>query len=305
MTHTFSDHLLICGAGLIGGSLALALARAQARPARIEVLERDAARAAEVLRLGIADAACAAHDEAALRAAVQRADLIVVAAPVLSTAPLIARLAPWLRPGTAVTDVGSVKGDTVRAVAAIEALDPSCFVPGHPIAGSETSGPAAARADLFDGRRTVLCPGPDVAPQALARVEAMWRAAGARLVRLDAQRHDAVFAAISHLPHLLAFAYLEAVLDGPVSREALDLAGPGFGDFSRIAASNPDVWRDICLANRDALLADLDRLEGRLASLRGALEAGRGEELAEAFARAAQARRAWRPNARVQPDGSN
>ncbi len=194
---------------------------------------------------------------------------------------------PRLAPGALVTDVGSVKGPVVRAVGPLAEAAGVAFVPGHPIAGTERSGIGAARADLFDGRVTVLTPTASTDPACVARAADLWARLGASVMQMDVSTHDALFAAISHLPHLVAFALVAALAADPVLAEAAPrLSGAGLRDTTRIAGSSPSLWRGICLANREALLAALDRFEAVVADLRRALEAGDGPVLERTFAAA-------------------
>jgi prephenate dehydrogenase len=291
VAHFSFDKILILGVGLIGGSLALALKR-QHPGGTIVGVARSAASLERALELGVIDAALGLTDSG-LAEAVGTADIVVCAAPVAQTGPLLAHIAPWLRGRTVVSDVGSTKSDAVAA--AYPALGPEAwrFVPAHPIAGREASGVEAALADLYQDRQTVLCPLPENTPAAVARVRAMWGACGARVQTMSAARHDAVFASVSHLPHVLAFALIEQILRAPDAELKLALAGSGFRDFTRIAASSPQVWRDICVANRAALLSDLDAFGAVLDEIRQALETGDGAALQAVFERTSAARAAW------------
>jgi prephenate dehydrogenase len=174
------------------------------------------------------------------------------------------------------------------------------FVPGHPVAGTEHTGAAAAFASLFDGRNVILTPLPETARGATERVASLWQTCGARVTTLDAQRHDAVFAAVSHLPHVLAFALVAELAARPDAAAYFDHAASGFRDFTRIAAGSPEMWRDIALANRDALLAEIDRYGDALGRARALVATGDGPGLAALFHRASVARRAWESR-RVQP----
>ena len=278
------QRLAVLGCGLIGGSFALAL-RAAGSVGEVVVFDHDADAAAEAVWLGIAD-----RCEASLADAVDDADVVVVATPVSQAAALFEGIAPCLAPEALVTDVGSTKRDVIAA--ARGALGPAIgrFVPGHPIAGREVHGPAAARADLFDGKRVLLTPLPENAAGALARITAAWTACGARVERLDAAVHDLVLSSVSHLPHVLAYALVAQIAEADDAELRFSLAGAGFRDFTRIAASSPAMWRDIALANRDALVADLDAFGARLALLRNAIAAGDAEAVERVFAIAADAR---------------
>ncbi len=285
------DNILVLGVGLIGGSLALALKR-QHPDGRIVGVARSAASLERARELGVIDAALGL-DDIGLAEAIGTADVVVCAAPVAQTESLLARVAPWLRGQTVVSDVGSTKSDAVAAAYRVLGADAWRFVPAHPIAGRELSGVDAALVDLYRDRQTVLCPLPENPPAAVGRVEAMWRACGAQVHTMSAAQHDAVFASVSHLPHMLAFALIEHILRAPDGELKLALAGSGFRDFTRIAASSPQVWRDICVANRAALLSDLDAFGAVLGEMRQALELGDAAALQALFERSSAARSNW------------
>jgi len=192
-----------------------------------------------------------------------------------------------------VTDAGSTKRDVVAAARAQLGARIAQFVPAHPIAGAEHSGAAAAKSDLFRGKRVVLTPLPENAPQSVERIAGAWRACGARISNMSPEEHDGVFAAVSHLPHVLAFALVNDVAERPNSPQLFGYAAGGFRDFTRIASSHPEMWRDICVANRDALLAELARYGAQLDSVRALLEAGDAAGLEALFARARAARNRW------------
>jgi len=192
-----------------------------------------------------------------------------------------------------VTDAGSTKSDVVAAARAALGDRIAQFVPGHPIAGRESNGPDAAIPDLYRGKKTVLAPLPENAPATVERVAAAWRACGAVIHMLTPQEHDKVFAAVSHLPHLLAYALVDDIANKPHADLLFQYAASGFRDFTRIAASSPEMWRDISLANRDALLGELDAYLAQLTYLRARLAAGDGAALEATYANAQRARRAW------------
>ncbi|HMM47917.1 MAG TPA: prephenate dehydrogenase/arogenate dehydrogenase family protein [Thiobacillaceae bacterium] len=280
-----AERLAIVGVGLIGGSLALALKRAGAVREVLGVgrspQSLDAAR-----ELGVIDRAVDWADAA-------QADCILLAAPVGETTAILTALAPHLKPGTIVTDAGSTKSDVIAAARAALGTRIVDFVPGHPVAGSERSGPAAARADLYEGRRVVLTPVEETRDDALMQVRALWEAAGARVELLDAALHDRVFAAVSHLPHLAAFALVDELARRKDGELFFRFAAGGFRDFTRIAGSSPEMWRDIALANRDALLAELDAYVEALQSLRGTVAQADADALLKRFSRARAARENW------------
>ncbi|AKC69856.1 prephenate dehydrogenase [Pandoraea oxalativorans] len=281
------NKLVICGVGLIGGSLARALKAAGAVNEVVGV-GRTEASLARACELGVIDRAATSMADA-----VSGADVVLLAAPVAQTPALLAAIRPHLSGETIVTDAGSTKTDAVAA--AHEALGDAAwrFVPGHPIAGAELSGVDAAKVDLYRDRRVVLCPQPANRADDVARVRAMWEATGARVSEMTERQHDHVFASVSHLPHVLSYALIAQILDAPDAALKFGFAGGGFRDFTRIAASNPEMWRDICVANRDALLAELDGYLATLGSLRQLIDAGDGAGLEAVFARTSQARTDW------------
>ena len=285
------EKLVLVGAGLIGGSFSLALRRVAAVGTVVGV-GRTAASMAEARRLGIVDEvaddfSCAAD-----------ATLVMLAMPVGQTREVLRRLAPKLGPNTIVTDAGSTKCDVVAtALAELGAAMPR-FVPGHPVAGTEHSGPKAAFAELFEGRKVVLTPIAQTETGALALVRDAWRACGAQVHELTPDVHDQILATVSHLPHLLAFALVDHVAGEAHAEQLFSYAAGGFRDFTRIASSHPEMWRDICLANRDALLLELSKFEGHLAGLRRSLEAADGAAVETVFSRARAARNRWLESAR-------
>jgi prephenate dehydrogenase len=302
------DKLVIMGVGLIGGSLARALReRGDGSGARHVIgVGRSAEATARALELGVIDSSVALTDDAALCAAIAGADIVLLAAPVAQTQPLLERIAPFLGAATIVTDAGSTKSDVVAAARAALGVRIGQFVPGHPIAGREASGVDAALPDLYVDRNVVLCPLPENAPAAIERVADMWRAAGAVVHQMAPQQHDHVLASVSHLPHVLSFAYVEQILASPDAALKFSFAAGGFRDFTRIAASSPEMWRDVCIANRDALLDELDAYTAVLARLRDAIASRDGAALEAVFARSKAARTDWqlraaRPGAAADP----
>ena len=279
------DRLAIIGVGLIGGSFALALKRAGAVREVLGV-GRDPARLTVARELELIDGV-ADYAEAG------QADCILLALPVGETEAVLRQLAPHLKPGAVVTDAGSTKVNVIAAARATLGARFSDFVPGHPIAGSEQSGPGAARADLFQGKKVVLTPQIDIHADALATVRALWEAAGAQVETLDADLHDRVFAAVSHLPHLAAFALVDALAQRADGDTYFRFAASGFRDFTRIAGSNPEMWRDIALANREAVLVELDAYLAALQSLRTAISAEDAAALLAVFSRARATREHW------------
>lgn len=289
------NKLVIFGVGLIGGSLARALReRGEADGGRKVIgVGRTPASIERAAQLGVIDGGAALNDDAALRDALSGADFVLLAAPVAQTQPLLERIAPFLDASTIVTDAGSTKSDAVAAARAALGARVGQFVPGHPIAGREASGVEAALPDLYVGRNVVLCPLPENAPDAVERVAAMWRATGALVRNMAPEQHDRVFASVSHLPHVLSFALVEQILNSPDAALKFSFAAGGFRDFTRIAASSPEMWRDVCVANRVALLDELDAYTAVLARLRAAIEAADGAALEAVFARSRVARTEW------------
>ena len=281
------DRVVIIGAGLIGGSFALALKQAGAAR-HIVGLGRSLDAMARARELGIIDE-IATNPADAMRGA----DLVLIAAPVAQTTAIMQAIVPHLDAHTIVTDAGSTKSDVVAAARAVFGARIGQFVPGHPIAGSEANGPDAATALLYRGKKTVLTALPENLDADVEKVAAAWRACGAIIHRLTAQEHDQVFAAVSHLPHVLAFALVDDIAAKPHADLLFQYAASGFRDFTRIAGSSPEMWRDISLANRDALLGELDAYLAQLTSLRAKLAAGDGPGIEGVYANAQRARHEW------------
>jgi prephenate dehydrogenase len=276
----------VIGVGLIGGSFALALRRAGGVTSVVGV-DRDGQALERAVALGVIDQAAESVSEAA-----QGADLVVVAVPVRAIGPVLHDVGLALDPGAVVTDVGSTKGEVTRlAREELRGLFPR-FVPGHPIAGRESSGVDSATADLFKGARVVLTPVDETAPDAVEVVRGCWEGAGARIALLAAEDHDRIFAAVSHLPHLLSFALVSEFTGRANAAELFAFAAGGFRDFTRIAASSPEMWRDIALQNRAALLDELDSYAARLAVFRELVDKGDGPGLQRLMAEARASRQA-------------
>ena len=282
--------LVVVGVGLIGGSFALAL-RSRGVVGEVVGVGRSQGNLDEALAAGVIDRA-ALRDGPWVRE-LGDADIVLLATPVGEFPALLAALPGALAEGAVVTDGGSTKQDVVAAARAHLGAALPRFVPAHPIAGTEQSGARAAFATLFDGRRAVLTPLPETDATALARVRTLWEACGADVVTLDAQTHDRILGAVSHLPHFLAAAYVAELAVRPQSGELFALAGSGFRDFTRIAAASPAMWHDIGLANRDALRHEIAAFRGALDVLDAALRDGDGRALSSMLESAAQARRAW------------
>ena len=279
------DRLAIIGVGLIGGSFALAVKQAGAVREVLGV-GRSATNLDLARQHGLIDRAVDVAEAA-------QADCILLAMPVGETATVLGKLAPHLKPGAVVTDTGSTKANVVAAAKATLGARFGDFVPGHPIAGSECNGPLAARADLFHTRKVVLTPTAETRSDAQVLVAALWAAAGAQVETLDAALHDEVFAAVSHLPHLAAYALVNELAQRETSAEFFRFAASGFRDFTRIASSSPEMWRDIALANRDAVLTEMDAYLGALQQLRHAVASDDHQTLLKIFSQARDARELW------------
>lgn len=279
--------IAIFGAGLIGGSFALALKAAHAVD-EVVAFGRTPATLKEALELGIIDRAGInpAHE-------MGDADLVLIATPVAQMSDIMERIAPYLGPQTIVTDGGSTKGDVVATARYALGDRIGQFVPAHPIAGAENSGPAAARADLYQGKKVVVTPLAENDDETLDRAKRAWALCGADIFELTPEYHDRVFAAVSHLPHLLSYALVHDLAVREDSEMFFTFAASGFRDFTRIAASHPEMWRDICLANRVAILQELDRYMGELGEIKAALQVNDGDKLDRVFSLARQARRSW------------
>lgn len=281
--------LTVIGVGLIGGSFALA-ARAAGLTTQVTGADRDAAALKQAERLGVVDRIARSPAEAA-----RDADLILIATPVGAAEGVLREVAATLCPTAIVTDVGSTKADVIAAARGTLGEAFPRFVPGHPIAGGERPGAAHADARLFVGKLFMATPAPETDAGAIERVESIWHGLGARVERMDAAEHDRIFAGVSHLPHLLAFALVAQIAGDADADRKFALAGAGFRDFTRIAASSPEMWRDICVANRKQLGAQLSRYRDLLAELQAALDSADAASLERVFAAAAQARRARPP----------
>lgn len=279
-----AKHLSIIGLGLIGGSVARAL-RAAGVVGSISGYDPDPQRREQAVSLGVIDSAGLTPAEA-----VKHADLVIIAVPVLHTVEALAAIRGALLPGTVVTDVGSTKQSVAADVESVFGELPPWFVLGHPIAGTEKSGVANSLVDLFRKHRVILTPHHKQDPRALALVRAIWEACGARIVEMTPAQHDAIFAATSHLPHILAYSFVDVVGKLDDSRNIFPNAGGGFRDFTRIASSSPQMWHDIVRANAPAVNELLTRQIADLQALQGMITDGRWDELKAAFERARTAR---------------
>ena len=280
------NRLALIGVGLIGSSIAHA-ARRHGLVRSIVATARSAATRKRVVELGLADEVVDTNAQA-----VRNADLVIVCIPVGACGTVAQEIAPHLAPGAIVSDVGSVKGSVVRDMA--PHLPPHVhFVPAHPVAGTEYSGPDSGFAELFVDRWCILTPPPETDPQATERLAAFWRALGAKLATMTPEHHDLVLAVTSHLPHLIAYTIVGTANElGEVTEsEVLQFSAGGFRDFTRIAASDPTMWRDVFLANKDAVLEMLGAFQEDLSRLTRAIRRGDGDALFEHFTRTRAIRR--------------
>ena len=272
------------GVGLIGGSFALALKEA-GLVGEIVGIGRGRANLETALEKGIIDTFTHSLSEG-----VAGADVVFLSTPVQTLSKVASEVLPHMKPGSILTDGGSVKADVIQA---IEPMLPAGihFVPGHPVAGTEQSGSAAAFASLYRGRRCILTPTSRTAPDALEKIKRLWQAAGSEVVVMTPEKHDRVLAAISHLPHMVAYALVDAVGNCSDENEnILNYSAGGFRDFTRIASSDPTMWRDIALSNRTALLEVIENFENSLAEVKQDIATGNSDGLFEFFLRSKQRR---------------
>lgn len=289
------NKLVIIGVGLIGGSFALALRKA-GLVKHIVGVGRSRENLQRARKRG-------AIDEIAddLPLALKDADIVFLATPVGQIGGIMTLISPHLEPDAIITDAGSTKQDVIAAARFHLSGHLTNFVPGHPIAGAELSGAGAADAELFRNKNLVLTPLDETSVKAVERVTELWEACGARVSQMSAGQHDKILAAVSHLPHVLAFLLMNHVSPGAeqhpddplASNDPLRFAGGGFRDFTRIAGSSPEMWRDICLANREALSRQIDAYQNELTTLREMLARDDGEALEKVFDNAREARRRW------------
>lgn len=282
------QQLGLIGCGLMGGSFALACKRA-GLVKRVVGYSKSPSTTERARAMGVIDV-----EAPSALLAVAGADLVLIAVPVSATGSSLKAIRHLVTSQTLVMDVGSTKTDVVGAARAALRDRVGSFVPAHPIAGAESAGVAAARADLYTDRQVVLTPIERTLTVQLQRAQALWEALGCRVRHMSPEAHDAAFAAVSHLPHLVAFAAMNAIGRQSNAAEFLALAGPGFRDFTRIAGSDPTMWRDVLLANRGEVLSQLDALRGSLAELENALTSADGAALLALIARASELRASWR-----------
>jgi len=281
------ERVAIVGVGLIGGSFALALKKAKACRHVVGV-GRSAANLKVATERGVVDSI--APDAAA---AARGADLVLLATPLAQFKTVFAQIGSSIGAGTLITDAGSTKQDVISAARDTLKQKIAQFVPSHPIAGAEHSGAAAANAELFRGRRVVLTPLAENSAASVQRITDAWSECGARVSSMRAQEHDAVLAAVSHLPHLIAFALVHEMAGRDNSAELFSYAAGGFRDFTRIASSHPEMWRDICMANRERVLNELSRFTDQLGEVKRLLEKSDAAALEKLFTQAREARGRW------------
>ena len=283
------EQLGLIGCGLMGGSFALALKRA-GLVKRVVGYSKSPSTTARALQMGVIDV-----EAPSALLAVSGADLVLLAVPVAATETTLKAIRHLLNPGMLIMDVGSTKRDVVDAARRALKQDIGLFVPCHPVAGREVSGVEHADADLYAGKRLIVTPIERTRVSKINQADAVWRAIGCEVAHMSPEQHDAAFAAISHLPHMLAFALMNSIAGQADGEAFLSLAGPGFRDFSRIAASDPQVWRDVLVANREEIGTQLAHFQKALAELQQQVDAGQTDELERLINRASVARAHWRP----------
>ena len=286
MSRPHFDRIALIGIGLIGSSLAHVIRR-EKLAGHVAISTRSAATLERARVLGLGDS----YHEAA-EDCVRDADLVIVSVPVGACGAVTEAIAPALKPGAILTDVGSTKASVIRDMAPF-VPEGVHFIPGHPIAGTEHSGPDAGFASLFEGRWCILTPLPDAHPDAVARLTAFWEACGSNVDLMDPDHHDRVLAIVSHLPHIIAYNIVGTAddLETVTKTEVIKYSASGFRDFTRLAASDPTMWRDVCLANREAILEMLARFSEDLSALRRAIRWGDGDALFQLFSRTRTIRR--------------
>jgi prephenate dehydrogenase len=281
------NQLGVIGCGLMGGSFALALKRA-GLVKRVIGYSKSPSTTERAKKLGIIDVAA----ESALLA-VSGSDIVLIAVPVAATETTFKAIRHLVEPGVLFMDVGSTKRDVVDAARRVLRERVGSFVPAHPIAGKEVSGIQHADPGLYSGRQVILTPLPQTAPDLVQKATDVWAALGSQVLRMSPENHDAAFAAVSHLPHLLAFAYFSAVVNQPAGKDFLSLAGPGFRDFTRIAASSPETWRDVLVANREEVLKQSQRFRRALDALEHVIREGNADALEGLIRSPSEGRANW------------
>jgi len=289
------NQLGLIGCGLMGGSFALALKRA-GLVKRVIGYSKSPSTTERARKLGVIDVAA----ESALLA-VSGSDIVLIAVPVAATEATFKAIRHFVEPGVLFMDVGSTKRDVVDAARRVLKERVPSFVPAHPIAGKEVAGIQNADASLYSGRQVILTPIAQSSPELVQKATDVWSAIGAQVLKMTADNHDAAFAAVSHLPHLLAFAYFNAIVQQPAGRDFLSLAGPGFRDFTRIAAGDPAVWRDILMSNREEILKQAMRFRHTLDAIEHVMRSGNVEALEDLIRKASEARAGWQMNTPKPP----
>lgn len=279
--------IVLIGVGLIGGSFALGLKKAGIT-APIVGIDRDVNALIEAKKLGIINSIAES-----LAQAVTDADFIFMAAPVAQTQPILEAILPFLNENTIISDAGSTKTDVVESARQVLGAQSAKFIPAHPIAGREVNGPQAALSDLYVGKKVVITKLEENSAQDVELVANLWRACKAKIHYLSPLEHDQVFASVSHLPHLLAFALVEDIANKEQADTLFQYAASGFRDFTRIAGSSPEMWRDISIANREAMLLELDAYMSQLERIRNYLKNSDATSLEAIYYRAQQARLNW------------
>jgi prephenate dehydrogenase len=281
------NQLGVIGCGLMGGSFALALKRA-GLVKRVVGYSKSPSTTERARKLGVIDMAA----ESALLA-VSGSDIVLIAVPVAATETTFKAIRHLVEPGVLFMDVGSTKRDVVDSARRVLRERVGSFVPAHPIAGKESAGIQHADAALYSGRQVILTPLPQTDADLVQKATDVWSAIGAQVLKMTPENHDAAFAAVSHLPHLLAFAYFSSVVNQPAGKDFLSLAGPGFRDFTRIAASSPEMWRDILVANREEVLKQSARFRHALDALELVMRSGNAEALEDLIRGPAEGRTQW------------
>ncbi|HRL29218.1 MAG TPA: prephenate dehydrogenase/arogenate dehydrogenase family protein [Ottowia sp.] len=288
------EQLGLIGCGLMGGSFALALKRA-GLVRRVVGYSKSPSTTERARQLGVIDI-----EAPSALLAVSGADLVLLAVPVAATEATLKAIRHLVNPDMLIMDVGSSKRDVVDAARRVLKHDVGVFVPCHPITGREVSGVENADAGLYQGRQVILTPIERTLTTKLDKARALWQALGCEVLEMSPESHDAAFAAVSHLPHLVAFALMNSIADQPEGQDYLSMAGPGFRDFSRIAASDPQMWRDVLIANREELGRQTALFQQALADLQKLIASGQADDLERLINRASHARANWRvsPGAR-------
>lgn len=291
------NNLVIIGVGLIGGSLAKAL-RANNAVDKITGIDRAPNNLRRAMESGVIDDAFAPSKMDQLEVAIREADVVFLAVPIGQTGTVLKKIHPFLRSHTIITDSGSAKEAVVRIAREYLGSKFSRFVPGHPIAGAEQSGFAASTKDLFENKHVVLTPVKESNAIAVSTIEGMWECCGAEVYKTEPHRHDEIFASVSHLPHVLAFVFVDFIAKKQNAKELFNGAGSGFRDFTRISGSLPKMWRDISLDNRDALIKELAAFQTQLSRMLELLIHQDGKGIEAIFSEAREARKKWMLNQR-------